>query len=264
MARRTALLLVLVTLAAMALGAASAGATRFAHTQWDVSIDGRQTVTWSFAADKPENCPAYYGEASQKAQGSGSISMSFATKKKEPLWAETYLSGNKLVFLSFATEGWKIPAIYSKRGTFSVIAGMPCGSGPDDPAPLPKIADTSECGSEKTVMRPSLDWERGELVLRGDIALSYKYGCPGPFEQEMNVDTESPCTPRDMMSGIGGSPLQELNNDVSSDEFLRGKAFSVDANQKFHCRFPSSWPGEPPLKLELSTRYEVSFKPRSH
>src|SRR5689334_23335528 len=117
MARRPALLLVLVTLAAMALGAAHAGATVFAHTQWDVSIDGKQTVNWSFAADKPENCPTSpYGEASQKAQGSGSISMSFATKKKRPLWAETYLSGSKLVFSSFATEGWKIPAVYSKRG----------------------------------------------------------------------------------------------------------------------------------------------------
>ncbi|MBS1676334.1 MAG: hypothetical protein JST08_03010 [Actinobacteria bacterium] len=262
---RRLLVLLLAALAVMACGAASAEATIFSRTAWDVSIDGKQTVRWSFAAEKPENCSSYYGTASEEAVGSGSISMSFATKKKQPLWAETYLSGHKLKFMSFSTDGWQIPAVFTEKGKFSVTPGMPCGSKPGDPTPLPRVADTSECGTVNTTMGPYLSWERGKFQLLGGIEPTFlPERCPGPFELEMWVDSDAPCLPKEGMSGIEGSPLQELTVKVGSDEFFKGKTFDVDANEKFQCEFPSHWEGEPPLKLLLQTKYQVTFKPRSH
>jgi len=254
--------LVLAALAILALGAGSAAATIDSNTQWDVSLSGKQSVKWSFAGERPEECTSYYGTASSAARGSGRVSFSFATKEKQPLWAETYVLGHQLKFLSFSTEGWKIPAVFTKQGKFSVTYGMPCGSDADDPQPVPLITDDSECGTDKTYMRPSLDWSKGELTVTGGVSVDYYEGCPGVFDQSMRVDPEASCTPRDRRSGIEGTELQELPLDVSAGEFKKGKAFSVDANHTFRCEFPSKWPGEPPLKLELTTRYEVTFKPR--
>lgn len=256
------ILLLLTAFAVLALGVAGAGATISDNTQWDVSLDGKQTVKWSFAGEQPEECTSYYGTASSAARGSGTVGFTFATKKQQPLWAETYVLGHKLKFLSFSTEGWKIPAVFAKQGKFLVTYGMPCGSDADDPPPLPTITDDSECGTDKTYMRPSLDWSNGVFTLNGGVSVDYYEGCPGVFDQGMQVDSEAPCTPKDRMSGIEGIDLQELPVVISAAEFKKGKAFSADANHKFRCEFPSKWPGEPPLKVELSTRYEVTFTPQ--
>jgi hypothetical protein len=261
MRRLLAVLLLAVALSALAV--ASTGATIHANTQWDVSIDGTQTLKWSFAAEKPEECVSYYGSASRAANGSGSSKMAFATKKKAPLWAETYMSGNKLTFLSFSTSGWKIPAVFTSRGKFSVTSGMPCGSSPGDPVPLPKITDDSGCGTEKTYMRPSIEWEKGELVLRGSVS-AYVRDCPAIFEQETGADPEAPCTPKEWTSGLSEGTLQELHTAVPSMEFLKGKAFTATANHTYICEFPSDWPDKAPLKVELKTRYDIAFTPRKH
>jgi hypothetical protein len=253
-------LLVLAVLATLALGAGSAAATIDSNVQWDVSLSGKQTVKWSFSGSKPEECVSYYGSASAEANGSGNVAFTFATKK--PLWAETYVLGKKLKFLSFSTSGWKIPAVFTKHGKFVLAYGMPCGSRDDEPAPVPKFTDDSECGTDKTYMRPTLEWENGELAVRGSVSVDYYEGCPGVFDQGMQVDPEEPCTPKDRQSGIEGGDLQELPIPVSAEELKKGKAFSVDANHAYRCEFPSEWPGEPPLKVELTTRYEVGFKPR--
>jgi hypothetical protein len=262
--RRRLLVLPALAVALLGLGATAAQATIHGNTKWNVSIEGKQTVKWSFAAFKPENCPSYYGTASEEAEGSGSISLSFATKKKQFLWAETYMSGHQLKFMSFATEGWRIPATFTKKGKFSVTPGMPCGSKPGDPPPLPRVSDTSDCGTVNATMEPSLYWERGKFQLLGGIDSTFMPDrCPGPFELEMWVDSDtSSCLPQEGASGIEGSPLQSLEVKVSSKEFLRGKAFDVDADENFRCEFPSHWDGEPPLKVLLQTKYTVSFKPR--
>jgi len=263
MARR---LLVLVLAAAIvALGAAPAGATIFAHTTWDVSIEGKQTVRWSFAAERPDTCSSYLGTPSEEAVGSGSISMSFATKRKKPLWAETYLSGHKLQFSSFSTDGWSIPAVFTKKGKFSVTPGMPCDSDPGDPPPLSRISKDSGCGSQKTTMQPSLTWERGDFQMLGGVEPVYhSEDCPGPFEPEMYVGAWDTCLPKKQIAGLEGTPLQGFSVAVDSDEFLKGKTFDVSANEKYQCEFPSHWYDEPPLKLLLQTRYDVTFKPTKH
>ncbi|MBS1891143.1 MAG: hypothetical protein JST59_07615 [Actinobacteria bacterium] len=262
---RRLVVLALAMSAILAYGAPSAGATVFGKTEWDVSIDGKQTVRWSFAAEKADTCTSYYGSPSEEAVGSGSISMSFATKKKQPLWAETYLSGHTLKFMSFATEGWKIPAVFTKQGKFSVTPGMPCGLKPgEEPlSPLPRTSDTSECGTVNATMDPSLYWERGKFMLLGGLESTFlPERCPGPFELEMWVDAEGPCIPKEGSSGLEGSPLRYLDVNLPSKEFLKGKAFDVSANEKFQCEFPSRWEGEPPLKVLLHTKYNVTFKPR--
>jgi hypothetical protein len=261
MIRRLAVLALALS-AILAYGAPGAGATIFGTTQWDVSIDGKQTVRWSFAAEKAETCTSYYGSPSEEAVGSGSISMSFATKKKQPLWAETYLSGHTLKFMSFSDSGWKIPAVFTKRGKFSVTPGMPCGSKPGDLPPLPRTSDTSECGAVNTTMDPSLYWERGKFKLIGGIDSTFApERCPGPFELEMWVDDEGPCVPKEGSSGLSGSAPRNLDVKLDSTDFLKGKAFDVSASEKFQCEFPSRWEGEPPLKVLLHTKYVVSFKP---
>jgi hypothetical protein len=264
---RRLLVLLLAALAVLAFGVAGAGATKFETTYWDVSIDGKQTVKWSFAAEKSDTCSVYLGTPSQEATGSGSISMSFATKKKQPLWAETTLTGGKLRFSSFATEGWHIPAVFSKQGKFSVTYGMPCDSEPFDPPTLPLTSDSSECGTVHTKMEPYLSWERGDFQLEGGIDPTFlPERCPGPFEQEMRVeyDEHPSCLPKEGMNGLSGSPLQEFPVGVSSREFLKGQAFDVDANEKWQCEFPSRWEGKPSLKVLLQVKYTVSFKPTKH
>jgi hypothetical protein len=264
---RRLFVLLLAALAVLAFGVSNAAATKFETTYWDVSIDGKQTVKWSFAAEKSSTCGVYLGTPSEEATGSGSISMSFATKKKQPLWAETSLTGNKLRFSSFSTDGWKIPAVFTKKGKFSVTPGMPCDSDPGDPPTLPRTSDDSECGTVNTTMDPSLTWERGKFQLSGGIdPVFMPERCPGPFELEMWVDyDEHPaCLPQEGMSGISGSPLQEFTVGVSSREFFKGEKFEVDANEKWQCELPSRWEGKPPLKLLLQVRYEVTFKPTKH
>jgi hypothetical protein len=266
MARRY-LVLVLAALALLAFVVPNAGATRFNGTYWDVSIEGKQTVKWSFAAEKAETCTAYYGSPSEEATGSGSISMSFATKKKQPLWAETYLSGHKLEFMSFSTDGWHIPAVFTKQGKFSVIPGMPCGSEPGDLPPVPRVSDDSECGTTRTTMDPSLYWEKGKFQLLGGLESAFiPERCPGPFELEMRVeyDDHPACLPQEGMSGIAGSPLQQFEVGVSSREFFKGEKFDIDASEKYQCEIPSRWEGKPPLKILLQVKYTVTFKPTKH
>jgi hypothetical protein len=266
MRRRLSLLplpvLVLTALAVLAFGAGGAGATVFGNTAWDVSIDGKQTVKWSFEAEAPDQCIAYYGSPSHEAKGSGSVSLSFATKKKQPLWAETYMGRGGLQFMSFSTDGWSIPAVFTKQGKFSVTSGMPCDSEPGDPPPLPEISDDSNCGTKKTKMDTALAWSKGKFQLIGSIGI-YPERCPGVFEQGAGVDGSEPCTTEDEPSGIEGTILQPLDTAVPASDFYKGERFTVEANHKFRCEFPSfTWPNDPPLKVELSTRYEVTFKPR--
>jgi hypothetical protein len=258
--RRGAPLIALIALVFSAFAAGPAGATVLHRNAWDVSLEGKQIVKWSFAAERPENCPAYYGTASEKAQGSGRIAMVFATKA--PMWAETYVSGRKLKFMSFSTEGWSVPAIFNKRGKFSVQFGKPCGSEPGDPTPAPQNSDESGCGSTKTTLRPSLSWAEGKLQLIADLETLYLEACPGPFEQAMDVDANAPCTPDGKVDGVEGDRLQELDVPLSAGEFNAGEPFTATANHTYRCEFPSRWPGKPPLKLELTTKYELDFKPR--
>lgn len=264
---RRLLVLLLAALAVLAFVAPNAGATKFNTTYWDVSIDGKQTVKWSFAAEKSDTCGVYLGTPSEEATGSGSISMSFATKKKQPLWAETTLTGRRLRFSSFSTDGWHIPAVFTKRGKFSVNPGMPCDSEPGDLPPVPRVSDDSECGTVNTKMDPYLTWEKGDFQLLGGIDSAFtSERCPGPFEQEMYVeyDEHPDCLPKEGMNGLSGSPLQEFSVGVSSREFLKGQAFDVNASEKYQCEFPSRWEGKPSLKVLLQVKYDVTFKPTKH
>jgi hypothetical protein len=263
MARRL-LALALTASTFLMLGAGSAEATVFNTQYWDVSIEGKQTVKWSFAAFKAETCTSYYGSPSEEAEGSGSISVSFATKKKQRLWAETSIRGSKLKFSSFSTDGWKIPAVFTNKGKFSVTPGMPCGSKPGELPPLARIEDNSGCGTSNTTMYPYLAWQNGEFSLTGTLeGYGYDEDCPGPFAQEMWVeyDEHPDCLPKNTMSALGGTPLQEFTVGVSAREFLKGQAFDVTANERFQCEFPSRWEGEPPLKVLLQVKYDVTFQP---
>ncbi|MBS1889421.1 MAG: hypothetical protein JSU06_19760 [Actinobacteria bacterium] len=263
MLRRSSPLALALALAALLVAATAAPAAITHRTEWDMSIAGKQIVTWSFAAERPEHCVSYYGEASAEATGHGRVGLTFATPKKKPLEAETYLRNGKLRFFSFSTDGWSIPAAWSKRGTFSLSYGMPCGSRADDPVPLPTISDDSGCGTKKLDFNPVFSWSGGELTVLGTLSPVPYVACPGVFEPAAQVDSEAPCTPKGDASGLDGTQLQELHPAAASDDFTAGKPFDVVASHKFLCEFPSlTWPENPPLKVALTTRYEVSFEPR--
>jgi|GEM_PF-4530594 len=252
----------LAALCAALVAVAPASAAISHDVNWDVWVSGKQTVSWSFAAERPEECTSYYGTAGATATGNGKVGLTFTTPKKKPLWAESYLLGGKLRFSSFATDGWRVPAVWSKRGTFSVVPGKPCGWNDDDPVPLPQISDDSGCGTKKLDFGPTIDWADGELTVLGAPSPLPYDPCPGVFEPGAQVDAEAPCTPKGKASGLEGTILQELPIAVSKGEFTAGKAFDVATSHKFLCEFPSKWPDEPPLKVNLKTSYEVTFKPR--
>lgn len=262
MPRRSSALALLALLAAAFVAATPAHATISHRAVWDVSIAGKQRVTWSFAGERPEQCTSYYGTSSESAKGSGTVSMSFATAKRRPLSAETYLNGGKLRFQSFSTGGWRLPATWSKKGSLSVATGKPCGSSDTDPEPLPKISDTSGCGTKKLKLRTSVSWSAGKLVVLGALDPTPFVACPGVFEQAIQADPDEPCTPKHWADGLEGTRLQELHTAASAAKFAARKAFTVDASHDYDCGFPSTWPGNPSLRVDLFTSYHVTFTPR--
>jgi hypothetical protein len=124
MIRRLSAIAYLAVVGALFLGATGAQALIAPPTEWAVSVSGQQTLKWSFEAEIPEACEAYYGTTSQKASGSGTLSMSF--KSKEPIPAETRLAGNGVKFSSYNVSGsYTAPGVITKKGKFSVLIGRP-------------------------------------------------------------------------------------------------------------------------------------------
>lgn len=260
MLRRLSAITSLVVLGALFLGTAGAQALIAPPTDWDVSVSGKQTVKWSFAAEIPEACEAYYGTASQKAQGAGTVSMTFASKK--PIAAQTYLANNGVKFSSFNTNGWSVPGRYSKNGKFSVVNGRPCGWVDGDPEPLSKIADSRECGSEKQQIGISLEWSSGKFDLGAGVGPLPWGACPGVVEPDMRILGTTGCKPKVQEGVIDGDVLAAMTTAVDASKFTARKKFSVDASQEFHCSFPSTWPGDAPLKVDISAAYRVTLKPQ--
>lgn len=259
-------LAVLVLAVACAFGSVgSAEATIFQQARWNVFITGKQTVRWSFSADQPEACTAYYGTASQAAKGSGTVKLTFGTAKKRPLTADASVFGGKLRFNWDSLGEHRIPATWSKQGSFMVANGKPCGSAAADPEPLPKFADTSGCGTQKAELIVFAAWRAGKLIVKGaPDGVRGAEECPGVFEEAMHVDWENDrCTPGSRVDGTDGSDLQELHTPLPRAKLLGSKAFTVKAQHEYDCDFPAAiWPGKPVLQADLVTSYEMTFRPR--
>ncbi|MBS1879379.1 MAG: hypothetical protein JST31_07700 [Actinobacteria bacterium] len=253
---------------ACALTAATAAqATVLDHEDWEVFITGKQATTWSFAAEQPEECITYYGTPSQVANGNGRVAMVFTTPAKQPLSAETAFFNGRMRFTWESLGDHRIPAAWSKRGVFSTSTGKPCGSRPDDPVPLPQFADASGCGRQKGELNVYASWKDGVLIVQGAVeGVRGAESCPGVFEQAMHVDPENDrCTPGSWIDGTDGTYLQELHTPLPRRKFSAGRAFTVKAQHEYDCDFPATiWPGNPVLKADLVTSYEVTFKPRRY
>ncbi len=262
MLRRLSAIASLAVLGTLFLGTAGAQALIAPPTEWDVSVSGKQTVKWSFEAEIPEACEAYYGTASQKAQGSGTVSMSFASKK--PIPAQTTLAGNGVKFSSYNVSGsYTAPGTYSKRGKFSVINGRPCGWVDGDPEPLSKIADNRDCGSEKQKVDVGLSWSGGKFALGAGLGQLPWVACPGVVMPDMRILGTTGCKPKLEAGMVEGDALAAKPIPVDASKFTARKKFSVDTSQDFHCSFPSTWPGDAPLTVDISASYSATFKPQS-
>ncbi|MBS1894739.1 MAG: hypothetical protein JST59_25845, partial [Actinobacteria bacterium] len=233
MLRRLAAIASLAVLAALFLGATGAQALIAPPTDWAVSVSGKQTLKWSFDAEIPEACEAYYGTASQKASGSGAISMAF--KSKKPIPAQTTLAGTGVKFSSFNVSGsYTAPGSITKSGKFSVINGRPCGWVDGDLEPLPKIADNRDCGTEKAKVGVALSWAAGKFGLGAGFGMLPWGACPGPIVSDMRVlQTTSGCKPNPGEDAIYGETLAGIPAPVPASKFIARKKFSVDASQEF-------------------------------
>ena len=261
MLRRLSTLASLAVLGALLLGTTAAHALIAPPTEWAVTVSGKQTVKWSFEAEIPEACEAYYGTAGQQAQGSGTVSMSF--RSKEPIPAQTTLAGNGVKFSSFNVSGsYTAPGALSKQGRFAVINGRPCGWVEGDPEPLSKIADRSDCGTEKQKVDVGLSWSGGKFALAAGFGQLPWGACPGVVEPDMRVLRTTACTPKVEEGAIEGESLAAQPIPVDASKFIARKKFSVDTSQDFHCSFPSTWPGDAPLTVNISASYRATFKPR--
>jgi hypothetical protein len=262
MLRRLSALAALAVLGALFLGTTGAQALIAPPTEWDVSLSGKQTVKWSFEAEIPEACEAYYGTASQKASGSGTISMSF--KSKKPIPAQTTLAANGVKFSSFNVSGsYTAPGTITKSGKFSVINGRPCGWVDGDPEPLSKIADNRDCGTEKGKVDVGLSWAGGKFGLGAGFGTLPWGACPGPIQSDMRVlSTTTGCKPKLDEGVIYGDTLAGMLAPVDASKFIARKKFSVDASGDFHCSFPSTWPHDAPLTVDISASYRATFKPK--
>jgi len=262
MLRRLSVIASLAVLGALFLGTTGAQALIAPPTEWDVSVSGKQTVKWSFDAEIPEACEAYYGTTSQKAQGSGTVSMSFASKK--PIPAQTTLAGNGVKFSSFNVSGsYTAPGTYSKQGKFSIINGRPCGWVDGDPEPLSKIADRSGCGTEKQKVEVGISWAGGKFALGAAFGMRPWNACPGVVQPDMRILRTTACKPKLAEGLIEGDALAAQPIPVDASKFIARKKFSVDTSQEFHCSFPSTWPDDAPLTVDISASYSATFKPKN-
>jgi hypothetical protein len=263
MPRRLAIVASLAVLGALTLGAAGARALIIPPTEWNVSLSGNQTVTWSFAAEQPEECTDYYGTTGEKAQGGGTVSMSFKTKT--PIGAVTTIGGNGVHFSSFNTVGWTAPATFSKQGKFAVISGRPCNWAPgDELEPLSKILSNRDCGTEKPTADVAVSWSGGEFLPGAGVGGHLPYGsCPGVLIPDMKVLKTTGCLGSGMDDeAIEGTSLAPVSAAVPASKFTAGKKFSVADAKKYHCVFPSTWPDKGPLTVDINVSFSATLKPR--
>lgn len=253
---------ILAAATAFVLLAASASATISQHTFWKVSVKAKQSLSWSFSGDDPENCTAYYGDASAYVRGSGSNKLSFATTQNRPLYAETYTIGNRLRFSSFSSDGGQAPGDYTIQGKTTYGHGKPCGSVASDPEPLPVFAETSGCGSKQVVFAPNLYWSKGRITLAASPRRQIYPICPGPFDQILRISDYVDCTPTSLGTGTG-TRLVELRANAPGSDFKKGKKFTAEASKDFDCEYPTLWSGSPTEHVRVSTSYNLTFKPYS-
>ena len=261
MLRRLSAIASLAVLAALLVAATGAQALIAPPTEWAVSVSGNQTLKWRFEAEIPEACEAYYGTASQKASGSGTVSMTF--KSKKPIPARTTLAGNGVKFSSFNVSGsYTAPGSITKSGKFSVIEGRPCGWVDGDPEPLSKIADNRDCGTERQKIDVGLSWSDGKFGLGAGFGTLPWGACPGPIQSDTRILSMSTgCKPKLEEDLIYGETLAAQPIPLDASKFIARKKFSVDTSQDFHCSFPSTWPNEAPLTVDISASYRATFKP---
>jgi hypothetical protein len=261
MNRRASLPCVLAVLVACLVAATQARATVDSTVNWDVDLTAKETTRWSFSGSTPDSCSEYLGTTGYQAKGSGSQSLSVATTKKRRIWVETSRFGGKLSFLSFATDGWQIPATATKAGAASVMPSVRCEPGTDDIPPVPEIADASGCGTINGTDDPTLDWKAGKLTV--DLRLGpsepakWLVHCPDIGEPKFFITEETTCRPKD----VGKIALDQ-------EKFTAPKPtkFTVRAKDHYVCPIPidnANWHGgEASATVELSTSYEVTFIPR--
>jgi hypothetical protein len=261
MVRRLATIASLAALGPLLLGTTAAHALIAPPTDWAVSVSGKQTLKWSFDAEIPQACEAYYGTTSQKAQGSGTVSMSF--KSKKPIPAETRLAGNGVKFTSYNVSGsYTAPGTFSKQGKFGVITGRPCNWVEGDPEPLSDIADNRGCGTSKQTVDVGLSWAAGKFALGAGFGTLPWEACPGPVQSDMRIlDMRTGCKPKLEQDLIYGEALAAQPIALDAAKFTARKKFSVDTSQSFHCSFPSTWPGDAPLTVDIDASYRATFKP---
>lgn len=262
MLRRLSAIASLAVLGALFVGATGAQALIAPPTNWAVSVSGKQTLKWNFEAEIPEACEAYYGTPSQKASGSGTISLNF--KSKKPIPAETTLAGNGVKFTSYNVSGsYTAPGSITKSGKFSVINGRPCGwTDGDELEPLSEIADNSECGTEKGKLDVGLSWAADKFGLGAGFGTLPFVACPGPTQSDMRILTmRTGCKPKLDEDLIYGEALAAQPIPLDASKFIARKKFNVDTSQSFHCSFPSSWPHGAPLTVDITASYTATFKP---
>jgi hypothetical protein len=260
MLRRLSAIASLAVLGALLVGATTAHALIAPPTEWAVSVSGKQTLKWSFEAEIPQACEAYYGTTSQTASGAGTISLSF--KSKKPIPAQTTLAGNGVKFSSFNVSGsYTAPGVISKSGKFSVITGRPCNWVEGDPEPLSKIADNRGCGTDKGKIDVGLSWSDGKFDLGAGFGMLPWNACPGPIVSDMRVLEMTNCKPKLGEGLIYGDALAAQPIALDASKFIARKKFSVDGSQSYRCSFPSTWPNDAPLTVEISASYRATFKP---
>jgi hypothetical protein len=250
----------LLALLGACLAAGPAAHATISHdTNWDVDLTGKETTSWTFSGTMPATCANGSGSPSYDASGKGSESLSVTTTKKRRIWAETYRLGKKIKFMSFATDGWQLPATATKTGSAAVQNGPPCDEDPDDPQPIPWLADATGCSTTKGTSDPTLTWAGSKLTV--DLRLGprapvgWLVRCPDVGEPKFFLTEDTSCTPK----GLGRLPL-------SASKFTAGKRFTVSDTHRYVCPIPITnvnWrSGGATLSIEVDTSYEVTFTPR--
>ncbi|WP_320669499.1 hypothetical protein [Patulibacter defluvii] len=258
MLRRAGLSSLLAALVALAVVAPAQARPR-GPFYWDVSLRGSQSATWSFAIEDPPACPGFAGRS---GQGRGKVTMSFASPAKRPFRLAFDPPGSHHTVFHGA-----VPLSYASQGAISSANGTACGAGAEEPAPIPRINDSSGCGAQTGRLEVTAWLDRRKLRLDG-LATGLRFvACPTPWDSlQWGVyaqgvwSQESTCKPDEYALDSLVVPATS----VSLARFTARKPFVLDVNQAYHCEFPPRFVGDKgALEINTVIRYRLTLQPRA-
>ncbi|MEV4419925.1 hypothetical protein AB0L40_08115 [Patulibacter sp. NPDC049589] len=264
--RRLLVLLPLLIALVVTTPAVHATVSRGTTTYWDLSIKGKQTVTWDYGTSTHDCEINFRGE---DAKGGGTATISFASSGSVTRVGVTRNRGGTPI-VSLGENDGPVPATWSKQASGSNVYAEPCpGDADADVAPIPLIQKTDGCGTRKTKLGLEFALKGARLQVGGGLDPDPGDGsnclsAPGfgyRKEAEPCTASHNPSWPL-LAERIDGSGLVRflVKLDRTRLAAQKPKTFQEDGNVGSDCKLEAYGTGGGTVKVRID--YTLTFKPR--